>query len=126
MTGYTLSPDFPIKNQYQTYQVGYDTFVARLRYAPVLYVNKDDGTCGGNSPCYASIQSAINAAVTGSQIWVAQGNYDEAPVLNTEKDLTVRGGWNASYDEQTDNATILKAPSAPQGSLTLQMLTIRP
>ena len=30
VTGYTLSPDFPIKNQYQTYQVGYDTFVAKI------------------------------------------------------------------------------------------------
>ena len=35
---------------------------------PACYVNKDDSTCGGKSPCYTSIQSAIDAADTGYDI----------------------------------------------------------
>jgi len=57
---------------------------------------------------------------------VSQGTYDETFTLNAEKDLTLRGGWNSSYDEQTHNTTFIKAPSAPQGALTLLMVTITP
>ena len=35
------------------------------------------GTCGGNTPCYTSIQDGINAAVNGATIAVAQGTYNE-------------------------------------------------
>ena len=34
----------------------------------VIYVDKDDGTCGDNAPCYTSIQQAINAASNGDTI----------------------------------------------------------
>jgi hypothetical protein len=30
----------------------------------ILYVNRSDSTCGGNSPCYVSIQASVNAAFT--------------------------------------------------------------
>jgi len=92
----------------------------------VIYVNKDDGTCGGKNPCYGTIQEAIDAACTGTNIRITQGTYGERFVLNSSKVLTIKGGWNSAFTSQTSNTTFIKAPKAPQGSLTLQMVTIRP
>jgi hypothetical protein len=63
------------------------------------FVNKNDPTCGGNSPCYTTIQAAINAAANGDEIKVAAGNYNED--INTTKTLTIRGGYDASFGSQS-------------------------
>jgi len=100
---------------------------SRLAYYDVrLYVNKDDATCGGKKPCYTSIQAAINAASTSTNILITLGTYAESITLNSSKPLTLKGGWDTSFTTQTANKTFIKAPSAPQGSLTMQMLTIKP
>ncbi len=85
-----------------------------------------NGNCGDKSPCYESIQEAINGAETCSAILITQGTYTESITLNEAKSLTLQGGWNSSYDAQTSNTTFIKAPKALKGSLTLQMVTIRP
>ena len=90
-----------------------------------LYVS-GDGTCGGKNPCYLSIQGAINAAVAETVIRIAQGTYTESLALTTSKSLTLNGGWDATFTSQIPNSTIIKAPKALQGSLRLQMLTVRP
>jgi len=90
-----------------------------------IYV-KGDGLCGSYSPCYATVQDAINAATTGAAIRIAQGTYTASITLNALKSLTLKGGWNSAFTSQTPNTTIIKAPKAPKGSLTLQVLTIRP
>ena len=66
----------------------------------IAYVNKDDATCGGKSPCYTSIQTAIDEASGFADIRIvriAQGTYDESIILNTSKSLTLQGGWNSSF-----------------------------
>jgi hypothetical protein len=107
---------------------GWQTRIGRfVVQTPVtnIYVSKN-GTCGGKTPCYSSIQSAINAAGTGVAIWIDQGTYTESITLSTSKSLTLKGGWNSAYTSQTSNTTFIKAPKATQGSLTLQMVTVRP
>ena len=89
------------------------------------YYVSPDGTCGGKIPCYTSIQEAINAATTGATIRIAQGTYTESITLSTPKSLTLQGGWDTSFTSQASNTTFIKAPKAPQGSLTLQMVTIK-
>src|SRR6266480_299147 len=56
--------------------------------AATRYVNPD-GTCGGNSPCYTTIQAAINAASNGDTIKVADATYNES--VNINKSLTLQG-----------------------------------
>jgi len=65
-----------------------------------LYVSKDED-CGGNNPCYHTIQAALDAAVDGDLIKVAEGGYDEAPVRSTTGMITISGGWNTDFSSQT-------------------------
>lgn len=91
----------------------------------IMYVSKD-GKCVGRIPCYTSIQEAINAANTRAVIWIAQGTYTESITLSIPISLTLKGGWDSAFSIQTPNTTFIKAPKSPQGSLTLQMVTIKP
>ena len=75
------------------------------------------GSCGGYTPCYTSIQGAINAAASiasMAEIRIAQGTYTEVFSLNESKSLTLKGGWDSSFSSQTSNTTFIKAPSAPK------------
>ena len=99
------------------------TFTTDVSY---VYVNKNDETCGGKTPCYTAIQTAIDAAGSGSVVKIAAGTYTETFILNQSKSLTLTGGWDSSYTGQTPGSTIIKAPKATQGSLTLQNVFIKP
>ncbi|MBN1177690.1 MAG: hypothetical protein JXD18_00640, partial [Anaerolineae bacterium] len=68
--------------------------------ASVLYVDAA-GTCGGASPCYATIQDAVDDASDGDEIRVASGSYTDlhtrggtTQVLYVDKSLTLRGGYD--------------------------------
>jgi len=91
-----------------------------------IYVNKNDDNCGGKTPCYTSIQAAINEASTGAVIRIAQGTYSEPITLSTAKSVTLRGCWNSTFTSQTPNTTFIKAPRATQGSITIQEAGVRP
>lgn len=59
----------------------------------ILYVDDDDATCGGNSPCYSTIQAAINAASADDTVRVASGTYPEK--LTIDKTLVLEGETGA-------------------------------
>jgi len=73
--------------------------------APTLYVSIS-GDCGDKTPCYDSIQEAIDAAITGSVILTVQGTYDESIVLNESKALTLQGGWDSTFTSQPSYTTV--------------------
>jgi len=59
------------------------------------------GTCGGPTPCYASIQAAVDAAGDGDEIRVATGAYTGVndrgglkQVVYIDKTVTLRGGYS--------------------------------
>ncbi len=89
------------------------------------YVSKAAG-CGGKSPCYTSIQAALNVASDGAAIMVGQGDFDETPVKDTEGTATICGGWNDAFTIQTSRTTRLRAPAAPKGAVVLQEVVIIP
>jgi len=89
------------------------------------------GSCNGYTPCYDTIQAAVDSAVSGAVIKVRQGTYAESIMLNTDKSLTLQGGWDSSFTSQNPNTTFIQAPGqttiqAPSGSLTFEMVTIKP
>jgi len=94
-------------------------------YTSTRYVSTD-GYCGGRAPCHKTIQEAIEAAGNKTEILIAEGTYTEAITLNSAKSVTLQGGWNTSFGNQSGTTTLRSAPRAPQGSLTLQELTIKP
>ena len=90
------------------------------------YVNQNDGTCGGNSPCYATIQDGIDGAVDGSTAKIAKGTYTGALILNSPKTVTLDGGWDDSFSAQEPNTTAIKAPKVNDGTLKMQNIVIKP
>jgi len=97
----------------------------------IYYVNKPPPSdCGGHTPCYSTIQDAINSAEAGSVILIAQGTYTELINLSKSKSLTLKGGYDSTYSQQTANTTFIEAPGpttikASSGSLKFQMITVK-
>lgn len=95
-----------------------------------VYVG-NNGDCGSKTPCYDSIQNAIDNVATDSIILVKQGTYTESLRLETAKIILIQGGYNSAYDQQTANTTFIQSPSqtfiqAPNGgSLKFQMIGIK-
>ncbi len=93
--------------------------------ATTLYASSS-GTCGTKNPCYRFIQDAINAARTGAIIRIAEGTYSESLTVNAFKSLILQGGWDTRFETQAGATILRNAPEVPEGSLTLQSLTIKP
>lgn len=68
-----------------------------LLVAQDRYVNPD-GVCGGNTPCYTTIQAAINSAVAGDTILVSAGNFLENITINKNISLIGSGSNNCIID----------------------------
>ncbi len=58
-------------------------------FTSTLWVDDDDPTCGGHSPCYQTIQEAVAAAQPGDTIKVRPGTYQGQIIIS--KDLTISG-----------------------------------
>ena len=84
-------------------------------YASTLYV-KSDGACSGLKPCYTTIQTAIDAAAAGTLIKVAAGSYPENPQWQKEGMLTISGGWNGTFTDQSSESVIY-APATGEGAV---------
>lgn len=81
----------------------------------ILYVTVG-GDCGSASPCYSTIQAAVDDSQAGDEIRVAQGMYPiqggTEQVVLVDKNLTIEGGYTTSNWNTPDpeaNATILNA-----------------
>ncbi len=78
-----------------------------LSYAAVHYVSPTGNNTTGTSwsTAFTTIQAALEAAVVGDEVWVAQGTYvihDEESQLRIKEGVTVYGGFTGS--EATSNA----------------------
>jgi len=95
----------------------------------ILYVSADDPACGGRSPCFATIQAAVDAAADGDEVRVATGTYTGSAPATVEgntytqvvlitKSLTLQGGYTNSNWETPDpamNRTVIDAGGKGRG-----------
>ncbi|HCQ14465.1 T9SS sorting signal type C domain-containing protein [Flavobacterium sp.] len=78
--------------------------------AATLYVNAN-GTCGSNSPCYTTIQAAINAASAGDIIIVAAGTYTGTVTVN--KSVKIYGNnYNVNPNDSSWNYNSARNPES--------------
>jgi parallel beta-helix repeat protein len=101
--------------------------------ASILYVSSTDPACGGQSPCYTTIQDAVDAASGGDVIKVAAGIYSGVQtrasitqVVYISKSLTIQGGyttadWNTSDTDA--NPVILDAQGLGRGLVISDTVT---
>ena len=75
------------------------------------YVNGKDPTCGGRQPCYATIQTAVNAAGAGDTVQIQAGRYREQ--------VSVEGKNSSDTAIEADRIIIEADPFAPVGSVVL-------
>jgi len=76
-----------------------------IRIVPSVYVQAS-GSCGGNTPCYSTIQAAMDGAETESVIKILQGTYDEDIIMDLAYDLILSGGWDSTFTTQSSNTVI--------------------
>lgn len=76
----------------------------------VRHVNRADATCGGQSPCYGSIQAAVNATQSGDTVRIQTGSYVEQVSVTAK---------NAGATNPATRIVIQADPSAPVGSVVL-------
>ncbi len=82
------------------------------------------GSCGGEIPCYSTIQEAINAASSGTTIKILRGSYDEDLSPSTSINLILEGGWDATYSSQTSTSTI-NSLTITDGTIIINDLVIQ-
>jgi len=83
----------------------------------ILYV-EPLGSCGGNSPCYSTVQEAVDDAVSGGIIRIAKGRYDEDLDLDLSENVTLEGGWDASFAARSETPGS-STDSSVNGTMTL-------
>ena len=80
-------------------------------------------SCGGNAPCYSSIQDAIDAAGAETFVEVGQGTYAEHIVFNSPVNLTLRGGWSDTFESRSSNSKV-QSLTVRSGTIVVDRLVI--
>jgi len=106
--------------------VGGTVDMGAYEFQPVsyIYVDKTDETCGGKTPCYTSIQQAINASSNRSVIMIVEGNYSEDVTINTSKILTLKGGYDSAFTAQLSDTTIKGSLVISDGKLKTSKINV--
>ncbi len=76
----------------------------------ILYVNKIDRTCNGKSPCYATIQTAIDVSGSGDTVRIQAGTYPEQ--LNIQKN-------DFTSARELDRIVVEADPASAPGAVVL-------
>jgi parallel beta-helix repeat protein len=77
----------------------------------MIYVD-DDGICGGNSPCYTTVQDGVDAANSGDMVYVYSGTYSER-VSIAKSDLVLTGeNRNGTIIDAGDSGSVISIDGA--------------
>jgi hypothetical protein len=89
-----------------------------------IYVSTD-GYCSGNTPCSLHIQDGIASASAPSIIESTQETYYENIILNFNEEITLRGGWDASFTMDSSYTTIDGSITITNGTMILENIILK-
>jgi hypothetical protein len=89
----------------------------------VVYVDAS-GSCGVYSPCYSTIQSAIDSVKTGTTLKIEEGNYYEDLILNDSKNLLLQCGFQDTFTSQTAETVTYSLTVSNDGMVTVDNLIL--
>jgi len=95
------------------------SFSTTIIYVEVL------GVCNGKTPCYPTIQEAIDSASFWATIRIVEGDYEEDVVVDEPKLLILEGGWNSTFSAQSSSSTI-NLLALQKGTVYIRNLAISP
>ena len=112
-------------------EAGYDTdygwglldAFSALLYQKIYYVTSS-GSCGGKTPCYSTIQEAIDAASSGATIKIVQGIYSENITLSSPKELFLSAGWDSTFTTQSTTSTV-KSMTVSDGTIKVDKVVLQ-
>ena len=87
---------------------------AKAQQPTILHVNGADPTCGGNTPCFTTIQAAVNAAQAGNIVQIQAGTYIEQ--------VSISGKNNTAGASENDRIVIESDPALFPGSVVIDGL----
>ncbi|MFP3910432.1 MAG: hypothetical protein ACLFUT_00015 [Desulfobacteraceae bacterium] len=107
-----------------------DLVIAKKYIGPIpnteatIYVDQS-GWCNGFSPCFSSIQEGIDCAADQGTVKILQGSYPEHITLQEAKDLTLDGGWDATFAIQGSTTRVQSVTvGGGEGTVIMKRLTI--
>gem|GEM_PF-6543041 len=87
---------------------GSSTATGSVMVYQIVYVDRNDASCGGKTPCRTTLQAAVNDAAAVSLIKVTQGGYPEdvlvAPAQS--KVIMCQGGYNSAFTAMASGTTV--------------------
>ena len=112
--------------KYTSARVGCEAvYLVYEKVASTSYVDPA-GSCGGNTPCYTTIQAAIDAVSEGTVIKIRSGTYDEDIDANSASSYTLQGGWDSTYTSRTSISTIHSLTiGSNSGAVTVEYMEIK-
>ena len=85
--------------------------------------------CYGKTPCYTTLQQAVDAVSTGTVILIPVDvgvgfSYGEI-VLNSDKKITLFGGWDVGYFKPDAGQTTVTSLTIQEGSIVTDTITLK-
>jgi predicted outer membrane repeat protein len=134
----------PVEIRYSIAAASYTSPAVTLTVGPVniIYV-RADAAAGGDGTSWATAFRTVEAAITAwntcSEIWVANGVYSPASVIQLSEGMRIRGGFLGTESDPVYrpaphvgtilvaplNATLLSAPASATRATQLERLVLR-
>jgi len=98
--------------------------VAQYHPTFTIYIARN-GLCGDKYPCFTSAQDGIDSAQSSFIIEMTQDTYDENITLHDPKMLTLKGGWDSTFDTRPSMTTIHGSLTISSGTLAIEDIVLR-
>ena len=95
-------------------------------FSTFIFYVESSGSCGGNTPCYTTIQEAIDAAGFAAIIKITEKVYNEDLSIDTSNDLILQGGWDSTFTTQASSTlTHSITISSDSGTVEIENLVLQ-